>query len=100
MPCCSSSHGVDMDRGTTVSSCMDQSGWHEIVMEATDARRHNTMREWCRNSIGPEFDDWMHKWTQWKRPGRQGPWPQGGHYTWRFRRREDLVMFNLTWRQP
>lgn len=68
-------------------------------MENPDPRRHNAMRTWCRDTIGREFDDWMHVWTQWNRPRQQGPWPRGGHYTWRFRRSEDHMMFNLVWRQ-
>ena len=67
--------------------------WHEMVLEDFDARRHNTIREWCRDCVGSEFDDWMHIWT----PGGSGMCRGPGHYTWRFRRQEDAVMFGMVW---
>ncbi len=70
-----------------------QRDWYEIApwTESISPMQLNTMRGWCRRSLGEEHVEWMHHWQA--RPRRQGP----SGYAWRFRTRESQVFFWMTW---
>lgn len=70
---------------------IERNGMFEVTSQYNSINKHNSIREWCKISIGPEFDLWSHYWTSSSQLGRFAS------YTWRFTTKEDATIFYLTW---